>query len=182
MNRIARLGLWLVVLTAAASAAGCGLPPALERSQQLQLDAMTQYRDEMAAYHDKVKAQFLSEKLADLDKALAASLAQSADAQGQVPAAIALAKHEKRADLEQTFRANLDRLDAQFRVRQDSIGRAIQLGQGTLRVLSDYNRVGSLVRSLFVRDVDTQQLITDYENERSTSHAGSTSQPEASSR
>jgi hypothetical protein len=136
----------------------------------------------MAAYHEKLKAQLLADKIADLDEALVASLAQLANAQGQVPASVALEKQKKRADLEKTFRANLDRLDAQFRLRQDSIERAIALGQGTLRVLADYNRFGSVVRSLFVRDVDTQQLITDYQTERSASNAGSTSQPQAGSR
>ena len=182
MNRITRLGLWIIALAAVAASTGCSLPPALERSQQLQLNAMTQYRDEMAAYHEKVKAQFLSEKLAELDAALVASLAQAADAQGHVPASVALEKQQKRADLEKTFRANLDKLDSEFRMRQDSIGRAIQLGQGTLNILTDYNRFGSVVRSLFVRDVDTQQLVTAYETEGSTSNAGSTSQSQASSR
>jgi hypothetical protein len=182
MNRITKLGLFIITLVAAAACTGCSLPPALERSQQLQLDAMMQYRDEMASSHEKVRAQMLSEKLADLDAALAASMAQATNAQGQVPATVALARHEKRADLEKTYRANLDRLDAQFRMRQDNIDRAIQLGQATLRVLSDYNRFGSVVRSLFVRDVDTQQLLSEYLNERSSSHGGSTDEPQTSSR
>ena len=49
-------------------------PAALERSEQLQLAAMTQYRDEMAAYHAKVAAQLAAEKRSQLDAALAAYL------------------------------------------------------------------------------------------------------------
>jgi hypothetical protein len=176
MNLLARSA---VITLVALLAAGCGAPAAVERSQRLQLEAMVQYRDQMAAYHGKVATQLLADKLAELDQAHAASLAQAADADGRVPVAVALEKHQKRATLEATFRANLARLDEEFAQRQAAIGRAIDLAQDTLGLLADYSRLGELLRSLFVREVEARQTIENYETERSKDHAGSANEPEA---
>jgi hypothetical protein len=182
MRRARRLAWLAVPLIGLALAAGCSTPAALARSQTLQMEAMTQYRDAMAAYHEKVKAQMLADKMAELDQALGASLAQAADAEGRVPVAVALEKHQKRAELEKTFRANVDRLDGQFRRRQEGLDRAIDLAQNTLGLMKEYDRLGSLVRSLLVREIDGEDLVTAYEIEGSQDHAGSTSESETSGR
>jgi len=176
------LRLCLLTAALAATFAGCGAPATVERSQRLQLEAMTQYRDEMAAYHAKVREQLLVDKLAELDQAHAASLAQAADAEGRVPVTVAMEKCHKRAAVESAFRANLARLDGEFAQRQAAATRAIDLGRETLDLLGDYTRLGTLVRSLFVRDVEAQQMIGTYETERSLDHAGSPSEPETGSR
>jgi hypothetical protein len=49
-------------------------------------------------------------------------------------------------------------------------------------LVSDYNRLGVLIRSLFVREIDAAEKVQNYETERSVSNAGSPSEPEASSR
>ena len=170
-----------LALLAAVAVAGCGAPAAVQRSQELQLAAMVQYRDEMAAYHEKVKAQLADEKRRELDGALAASLAQAADAEGRVPLAAATEKVAKRLGLEDEFRRNLARLDGQFAQRQADIGRAIGLARGTLDLLTQYGRLASLVRSLFVRETEAQDVVNTYETERSVSNAGSPGEPEASS-
>ena len=169
-----------LALLAAVAVAGCGAPAAVQRSQELQLAAMVQYRDEMAAYHEKVKAQLADEKRRELDGALAASLAQAADAEGRVPLAAATEKVAKRLGLEDEFRRNLARLDGQFAQRQADIGRAIDLARGTLDLLTQYGRLASLVRSLFVRETEAQDVVNTYETERSVSNAGSPGEPEAS--
>ena len=173
---------WPVLMLAASILTGCSAPAALERSQHLQLAAMTQYRDEMAAYHAKVKAQLEADKRRELDTALAASLAQAADAQGKVDTAAAIEKVRKRLDLEEKFRANLTRLDGEFLQRQTAIGRAIDLARDTLTLVSNYNRLGVLIRSLFVREIDAAEKIQNYETERSAPNAGSPDEPEAGSR
>jgi hypothetical protein len=172
----------LTALAALAAAAGCGTPAAVERSQRLQLAAMVQYRDEMAAYHEKVKAQLAAEKRSQLDGALAASLAQSADAEGRVPAAAAAEKLAKRLALEDEFRANLARLDAQFSERQAAIGRAIELADRTLGVMTEYGRLAALLRSLFVREIEARETVSTYETERSLTDAATTSEPQAGGR
>jgi hypothetical protein len=183
MNRIAKSWMLMIVIAGLAAAQGCSAPPALERSQQLQLDAIVQYRDQMALYHQKVRGQLLVQKTAELDQAHAASLAQAADAEGKVPVTVALEKHRKRAELEATFQANLARLDREFNERQVAIDRAIQLGQGSLDLLTNYNRLGSVVRSLFVKDIEAKELVDTYTStEGSTANAGSPSEPEAGSR
>jgi len=159
MNRLTKLLVPLIGLAALALAAGCAGPAAVERSQRLQLAAMTQYRDEMAAYHAKVKAQLAADKRAELDTALAASLAQSADAEGRVALAAAVEKVQKRLAKEDEFRANLARLDGEFAQRQAAVGRAIDLAERTLALLEDYSRLGTLIRSLFVREVEAQQTV-----------------------
>jgi hypothetical protein len=170
------------MLAAAAVFTGCSAPAALERSQRLQLSAMTQYRDEMASYHEKVKTQLETDKRRELDAALAASLAQAADANGRVDAAAALEKVRKRLDLEEEFRTNLVRLDGEFRQRQVAIERAIELARDTVDLVADYNRLGVLIRSLFVREIDAAEKVQNYETERSPTDAGSPSEPEAGSR
>lgn len=182
MTRFTKTLVSAVLLATVATVAGCGTPAALERSQKLQLDAMVQYRDQMASYHEKVKGQLLADKQRELDTALAASLAQSADAEGRVPVATALEKARKRTALEEAFRGNLARLDGEFGQRQVAIGRAIDLAQGTLGLISDYSRLGALLRSLFVREIEGEQIIGTYEKEGSVTNAGSTSEPEASGR
>ncbi|MBM4018430.1 MAG: hypothetical protein FJ288_08920, partial [Planctomycetes bacterium] len=124
-------------LAACALACGCAAPAAVQRSQRLQLDAMVQYQGEMAAYHEKVKTQLAADKRRELDAALAASLAQSAGADGRLDAAAAMEKVRKRLALEDEFRASLARLDGQFSQRQAAIGRAIELARGTLDLLAD---------------------------------------------
>ncbi|MCX5683489.1 MAG: hypothetical protein NT049_07385, partial [Planctomycetota bacterium] len=110
------------------------------------------------------------------------SLAQAADGEGRVDVAAAVEKVRKRLDLEQEFRTNLVRLDGEFNQRQVAIGRAIDLARDTLALVADYNRLGVLIRSLFVREIDAAEKVQNYETERSPTHAGSTSEPEADSR
>ncbi len=160
-------------------AAGCGTPAVLQRSQRLQLAAMVQYRGEMAAYHEKVTAQLASEKRAQLDAAMAASLARSADAEGQVAVATAIETFAKRAALEDEYRAALARLDGEFAQRQAAIGRAIELAGDTLDLVAEYGRLASLLRSLFVREAEACRVIEAYETEGSNSHAGSGNETEA---
>jgi hypothetical protein len=162
--------------------AGCTVPAAVERSQRLQLEAVVQYRDEMAAYHEKVKARLAEDKRAELDAALAASLAQAADAEGRVGTAAALEKVRKRLELEDQFRASLAHLDGEFQQRQAAVDRAIDLARGTLDLLADYSRLGTLIRSLFTREVEAREILQNYETERSPSHAGSPSEPETDGR
>jgi len=181
MNRLTAVCAAASAMLAILAAAGCGAPAALEQSQRLQLAAMAQYRDEMAAYHEKVKAQLAVEKRGQLDAALAASLSQSADADGRVGVAAAIEKLAKRLALEDAFRANLARLDGEFAQRQAAIGRAITLAEDTLDVLTEYGRLAALVRSLFVREIEAGEAVDAYDNERSPDHAGSTGEPEANS-
>jgi hypothetical protein len=178
--RIAKSVVLAALAAALAATAGCGAPAAVERSQQLQLEAMVQYRDEMAAYHEKAKARLLADNRGELDTALAASLAQAADAEGRVPLAAAVEKVQKRLALEDEFRASLARLDGEFAQRQAAIGRAIELARDTLDLLADYSRLGTLVKSLFVREIEAQGAVTAYETERSQTNAGSPSEPQAS--
>jgi len=153
-------------------AAGCAVPDTLQRSQALQLAAMEQYRDEMRAYHDKVTDHLATEKRAVLDTALAASLAQAANADGCVAVDTALEKTAKRLALEDAFRAELARLDDEFRERQGAIGRAIDLARDTLDLAASYGRLATLVRNLVVRDVEAHQALGAYETERSPTDAG----------
>jgi len=182
MNRVRIAGPLAAVVAALAVSAGCGVPAPMERSQHLQLAAMTQYRDEMAAYHEKVKAHLASEKRAHLDAALAASLRQAADADRRVPLAAALEKAAKRLALEDEFRAGLAGLDGEFAQRQAAIGRAIDLAQDTLGLMQEYARLASLLRSLFVREWEAQRTLDAYETQRSPDHAGSPGEPEARGR
>jgi hypothetical protein len=182
MNRPLKLAATSAALFVLLALAGCAAPAALEHSQRLQLAAIVQYRDEMAAYHAKVKAQLAEEKQSQLDTALAASLAQAADAEGRVPVGTALEKFAKRQTLDEQFRANVARLDAEFAQRQEAIGRAVELAQDTLDLLADYGRLSSLIRSLFGREVEADEIVKTYETQRSVTDAGSPSQPEASSR
>lgn len=179
--RSGRVAAALVVLVATL-AAGCGAPAVVERSQQLQLAAMRQYSQEMAAYHEKVKAQLAKEKRGQLDAALAASLAQAADADGRVLVTAAVEKAARRTALEDEFRANLARLDGEFAQRQAAIGRAIELAEDTLGVLAEYGRLAAFVRNLFVREVESRQAVETYETERSVSDAGSTGESETGGR
>ena len=171
MIRIAHVLSLAVVL--AALAAGCGVPDAIQRSQQLQLEAMEQYRDEMQAYHEKATAHLAAEKRAQLDAALAASLGQAADADGRVTVAAALQKTTKRLALEDAFRAEVTRLDGEFAQRQEAIGRAIELARDTLGLAASYGQLWSIVTNLFVRDAETRQILADFETERSSTDAGS---------
>ena len=132
----------------------------------------------MAAYHGKVKAQLLAEKRARLDTALAQALAQAANEEGCVALETVMAKTEKRAALEDEFRANLARLDAEFADRQAALDRAIELAEDTLDLVSAYSRLAALVRSLFVRENEAEQLLKTYSVERSPNHAGIGSEPE----
>jgi len=182
MNRHLKTQLFATVMLTAIAAGGCGAPAAVERSQRLQLAAMVQYRDEMAAYHGKVKAQLAGEKRSQLDAALAASLAQSADAEGRVSVAAAQEKVAKRLALEDEFRAEVGRLDREFAQRQEAIGRAIELARDTIDLLAEYGRLAALVRSLFVREVEAGEIVHTYETERSLSHAGSPGESETEGR
>ncbi|MFO8014790.1 MAG: hypothetical protein R6X20_15960 [Phycisphaerae bacterium] len=159
------------------TAAGCGVPDAIERSQALQLAAMRQYRDEVEAYHDKVTAHLAEEKRAQLDAALAASLQQAAGDDGRLTLEAALEKTAKRVALEDAWRAELARLDGEFAQRRAAIGRAIDLAEETLDLAASYGRLATLVRNLFVRDAEARRLLADYETERSPADAGSRSQP-----
>jgi len=152
---------------------GCGVPEAIQRSQQLQLEAMQQYRDQMQVYHDKVTAHLSAEKRAELDAALAASLRRDADADGRVSVDAAIEKTAKRLALEDAFRAELARLDGEFAQRQAAIGRAIDLAEDTLDLAASYGRLATLLRNLFVRDAEAHQNLTVYETERSRTDAGS---------
>ncbi|HUS45652.1 MAG TPA: hypothetical protein VM219_06430 [Phycisphaerae bacterium] len=178
MRHRLRVALFLGLVLAFVLPAGCAAPRALEQSQRLQLAAVRQYRDEMAAYHEKVKVQLLSEKRARLDTALAQALAQAADDQGRVPLETAMAKVEKRAALEDEFRVNLGRLDAEFAERQAALDRAIELAEDTLDLVSAYSRLAALVQSLFVRENEAEQLLKTYSVERSPNHAGIGSESE----
>ena len=134
----------------------------LEQSQRLQLAAMRQYRGEMAAYHEKVKAYMCAEKRDQLDAALAASLAQAADGQGRVPVSTAMEKVQKRDALQEEFQGNVARLDAEFAERQAAMDRAIDLAEETLDLVSAYDRLGVIVRSLFVREAEAEELVRSY--------------------
>ena len=175
--KIARMFAIVMAALPAVLAAGCAAPEPLLRSQQLQVAAMMQYRDEMAAYHGKVAAQLAAEKRNQLDAALAASLAQAADAEGRVPLPAAVEKLSKRLALEDEFRAGLARLDGEFAQRQEAIGRAIELGEETLQLMTEYGRLAALLRSLFVRELDAADLVQTYQQERSVDNAGSTEKP-----
>jgi hypothetical protein len=168
---------WLLAAAALSAAAGCA-PQVLQRSQQIQLEAMRQYRDEMAAYHAKAGAQLLAEKRSRLDEAIEASLSQAADAEGRVALAAVMERVRKRAALEDEVRANLARLDDEFQARQAAFGRAIQLGEETLDLVAEYGRLAALLRSLFVREPEAERAITEYAAQRSGSDAGSRSEVE----
>jgi len=157
--------------------AGCGVPDAIQRSQSLQLAAIEQYRDEMAAYHAKVREHLSSQKRAQLDAALTASLRQAAGDDGRVAVEAAVEKTAKRLALEDAWRSELARLDGEFAQRQAAIGRAIDLAEETLDLAASYGRLATLVRNLFVRDAEARGRLAEYESERSPSDAGSRSQP-----
>jgi len=169
----------LAALAAVAAATGCAAPDAIQRSQRLQLDAMVQYRAEMAAYHEKATARMVADKRHELDAAMAASLAQAADPAGKVSVVTAMAKVSRRQSLEQEFLANVTRLDGEFGQRQAAIDRAIELARGTLALINDYSRLGSAVKNLFVRDVEANDLLNQFESEGSKDNVGSTSEPQS---
>jgi hypothetical protein len=167
----------LAAAAAIGAAAGCA-PEVLQRSQQLQLAAMRQYRDEMAAYHAKASAQLLAEKRSRLDEAIEASLSQAADSEGRVALAAVMERVRKRAALEDEVRANLARLDGQFLQRQAAFGRAIELGEEALDLVAEYGRLAALVRGLFVREPEAERVISKYAALRSESDGGSRSEVE----
>ena len=175
MRRLWTAGRMLAAVAAIGAAAGCA-PEVLQRSQHLQLAAMRQYRDEMAAYHAKASAQLLAEKQSRLDEALEASLSQAADAGGRVALDAVMERVRKRAVLEDEVRANLARLDGQFLQRQAAFNRAIELGEETLDLVAEYGRLAALVRSLFVREPEAEQALGEYAAQRSESDAGSRSE------
>ena len=175
MNRNAILA---AAVATAVLAGGC-LSPACLESQQSQLEAMVQYRGEMAAYHGKVQAHLTAEKRRELDAALAASLAQAADPDGRLALDAVIEKVRKRQDLEDEFRANLARLDGQFAARQTAFDRAIDLAGETLDVLESYGRLETLLRDLVGRETEVRAILGQYQSERSTDHAGSPDEPEA---
>jgi len=181
MIRTAQLCLLAAVAMSALAAAGCGTPDAIQRSQRLQLDAMVQYRGEMAAYHEKVKDRLVADKRRELDAALAVSLAQAADPTGKVTVAAAVEKMNKRQSLEQEFLANVARLDGEFAQRQAAIDRAIELARGTLALINDYSRLGSAVKNLFVREVEANDILNQYDSEGSRNNAPSTSDSSSTS-
>ena len=176
-----RTAICLTLVAAAAAAAGCA-SPALVAGQRRTLQAMVQYRGEMAAYHGRMQAHLLAEKEAQLDAALAESLSRAADAEGNVPLGAALEKVRKRQDLEGTFRANLALLHEQFQARQAAFGRAIDLAAETLDLAEAYGRLPALVRSLAVREIEAEQLTKEYDYTRSDDHAGSRDEPETGGR
>ena len=169
MPRIPSAVLPIALILLGLAGAGCGTPAALQQSQRLQLDAMIQYRDEMAAYHQKMTDHLAGETRAQLDAALAASLQQAADADGRLAVEAALEKAAKRLALEDAFRTERARLDGEFAQRQAAIGRAIDLAQDTLGLIAEYGRLGELARNLFVREREAQQLLTQYETENERS-------------
>jgi len=175
MSRLLRIGAVVALFSALLSVSGCA-PQALEQCQRLQLAAMRQYRDEMAAYHAKASAQLLAEKRARLDVAVEASLSQAADGEGRVPLATVMEKVRKRATLEDEVRANLAHLDAEFGQRQAAFGRAIELGEETLDLVAEYGRLAALVRGLFVREPEAEQAMGEYAAQRSESDGGSGSE------
>ena len=177
MSRLLRIGAVVALFSALLSVSGCA-PQALEQCQRLQLAAMRQYRDEMAAYHAKASAQLLAEKRARLDVAVEASLSQAADGEGRVPLATVMEKVRKRATLEDEVRANLAHLDAEFGQRQAAFGRAIELGEETLDLVAEYGRLAALVRGLFVREPEAEQAMGEYAAQRSESDGGSGSEIE----
>ncbi len=156
---------------ALALAAGCVSKAALS-SQRLQLAAMEQYRDEMDAYHAKVRAHLLEEKRAQLDAAMEQSLAQAAGPEGRVPLEAALEKARRRRDLEDAFRASLGDLDGQFAERQAAFERAVELADETLGLMESYGRLWSAARELAVREPEIEAALDAYESERSHTDAG----------
>ena len=180
MIRLSHVVLLAATGLLALAAAGCGAPDAIQRSQRLQLDAMVQYRTEMAAYHEKVKARLVDDKRRELDAALAATLKEAADAAGKVPVTIVADKVSKRQALEQDFLANVARLDGEFQQRQAAIDRAIELARGSLALINNYSQLGAAVRNLFVREVESTTLVNQYESEGSTTNAASPVEPSAS--
>ncbi|MCX5649672.1 MAG: hypothetical protein NTX40_11360 [Planctomycetota bacterium] len=175
MSRVLRIGAVVALFSALLSVSGCA-PQALEQCQRLQLAAMHQYRDEMAAYHAKASAQLLAEKRARLDVAVEASLSQAADGGGRVPLATVMEKVRKRAALEDEVRANLAHLDVEFGQRQAAFGRAIELGEEALDLVAEYGRLAALVRGLFVREPEAEQAMGEYAAQRSESDGGSGSE------
>lgn len=177
MSRVLRIGTVVALVSAFLSVSGCA-PQALEQCQRLQLTAMRQYRDEMAAYHAKASAQLLAEKRARLDVAVEASLSQAADGEGRVALVAVMERVRKRAALEDEVRANLAHLDTEFGQRQAAFGRAIELGEETLDLVAEYGRLAALVRGLFVREPEAEQTLGEYAAQRSESDAGSRSEVE----
>jgi hypothetical protein len=180
MRRIILTFIVVSIVVASLVATGCQTPDTIRRSQQLQLDAMVQYRAEMVTYHEKVRTRLATDKQKELDTALAASLAQSADTAGKVPMAAVMEKVGKRQALEEEFQRNLARLDGEFAQRGVAIDRAIELARGTLGLMTDYSRLGAVVRSLFVRNIESQEVVSQYESERSGGNGGSSGEPQAS--
>ncbi|HUU92257.1 MAG TPA: hypothetical protein VM238_13745, partial [Phycisphaerae bacterium] len=80
------------------------------------------------------------------------------------------------------YRAALARLDGEFAERQAAIGRAIELAGDTLDLVTEYGRLASLLRNLFVREAEARRTIDLYKTERSSRDAGSPSQPETGGR
>ena len=179
MSRVLRIGAVVALFSALLSVSGCA-PQVLERCQRLQLAAMRQYRDEMAAYHAKASVQLLAEKRARLDVAVEVSLSQAADAEGRVPLATVMEKVRKRATLEDEVRANLAHLNAEFGQRQAAFSRAIELGEEALDLVAEYGRLAALVRSLFVREPEAERVLEEYAALRSESNGGSRSETETS--
>lgn len=177
MSRVLRIGAVVALFSALLSVSGCA-PQALEQCQRLQLAAMRQYRDEMAAYHAKASVQLLAEKQSRLDAALEVSLARAADSEGRVALAAVMERVRKRAALEDEVRANLAHLDAEFGQRQAAFGRAIELGEEALDLVAEYGRLAALVRGLFVREPEAEQALGEYAAQRSESDAGSRNEVE----
>ncbi len=149
----------VALVAALCLAAGGCVPRACVESQRRQLAAWVQYRDEMAAYHGKVRDHLVAEKEAELDTALAATLTQGADDEGRVALADVAASLEARRAKGRAFAESVGRLDAQFGERQALAGRAIALARATLDVMETYARLPAALRNLFVREVEADALL-----------------------
>lgn len=132
----------LPLILALATLAGCGL----QESQDMQLAVLKQVKHEWVAYHQIVRQQIRSDKLAWLDLTFQVDLQAAADADDKVPMEKVKELIAKRAALAATVDQNLLLLDADVAERIALIDRGIELGNVTRQTLDAWAQVELILR------------------------------------
>jgi len=137
---------------------GCG--GAFQDSQNVQVLAMGQFRDEMIAFETKALEQIRKDKAQAIDLAWRWDLAE-ATKDGLVPLKVVQAKDVERKGLVAKGEADLKSLDSDFKLRIQLIDRAIALGGYSLEAMAQWTRAGKALQGIFIRAPDVAALASE---------------------